>query len=341
MYALNFRVCFSLHLLFLSIHWVEVHVYCGHCFSKRLLKESVCEENESQQEAAIDQVFFLKEVGMKRERGEGSGWGERQGSAIDQDVLSLSPGYSQVWNMALFFWSWKQCTCWRPEDMSCPHVSFPLSQRYPRPVPLWIRVLVLTLHKWLSLDIFCNTTKVKKLFVVSFCLLTGFNCFWVVFPVKHQNAAKARAEYALLAPKQKKPWICCTRSVYLSCDSAEVGLWIWISSESRALAAVARPRPWQPCWINSFQMEGLKNEEEFWIKATTDLMDHYDRGPFLPIMSRETILFLNPCDSYCSQLKHNGVGGHRKKPDPGQLVIALEFDWHSTFFFHIRHGKMV
>lgn len=40
-------------------------------------------------------------------------------------------------------------------------------------------------------------------------------------------------------------------------------------------------------------------------------MQRYDGGPFLPIISCETILFY-PCDSYCVELKHNGVGGHRE-----------------------------
>lgn len=47
------------------------------------------------------------------------GWGVRMGwetgkSRWPGHALSLSPGCSQVWNTALFFWSWKQSTCWRP-----------------------------------------------------------------------------------------------------------------------------------------------------------------------------------------------------------------------------------
>lgn len=53
-------------------------------------------------------------------------------------------------------------------------------------------------------------------------------------------------------------------------------------------------------------------------------MHHNDGGPFLPILSRETIPFY-PFDSYCVELKHNRVGGHRENT-PGQFVIALQFD---------------
>ena len=53
---------------------MKVHVYCGHCFLNSPRKESICSENHSQQETAIDQV----EVEMKGGRGE-EGEGVRTG----------------------------------------------------------------------------------------------------------------------------------------------------------------------------------------------------------------------------------------------------------------------
>lgn len=134
--------------------------------------------------------------GGRGEEGEGSGWGERRGRAGDQDMLSLlSPGCSQVWNMAFFpFWSWKQSTCWRPEDMSSPHVSFTPSPKYHWPVPMWIRLLVLSLCEWLYSDnsFFSVTTQKFIFIVISSCLLAGFHCLWVVFPSLASKCSASR-----------------------------------------------------------------------------------------------------------------------------------------------------
>lgn len=74
---------------------------------------------------------FLKESGDVRRKRRGQwgvrmGWktwqGQRPGHALHLTRMQL--------NISLFFWSWKQNTCWRPEDSSSPCVSIPLSPRY-------------------------------------------------------------------------------------------------------------------------------------------------------------------------------------------------------------------
>lgn len=168
MYALNFMVCFSLVLLFERKYMFTVVIAF-----QQSLKQLVCEENNSQQGTAVDQVFAYRSWG-RGEQGEGSGWGERQGRDTDQDMLSFSPGCSQIWNMALLFWSWEQCT-------SSPHVFFPVSPRYHWPVPMWINPLILLYHYMSNFSFFC-VSPVKRLLelVFSICLLAGLYCLWVV-----------------------------------------------------------------------------------------------------------------------------------------------------------------
>lgn len=129
---------------------------------------------------------------------------------------------------------------------TCPlPVSSPSSPRY-----LWsvnrrnISWLTLLGH-WPCFSVAWQ--KFKKPLVISSRLLARFYSSWVVFP---QSGLKAGRELNVLflASRQKPPSF--SRSVYLSCDSGELGLWIWISIGSGVLAAVAGPRPWQHCWIN-------------------------------------------------------------------------------------------
>lgn len=254
---------FAFHsLLCFSVHWVKVHVDCGHCFwtapeRVRLLGESLTTGDH------YWSGVCLKEVGMKGGRFE-EGDGVRLGWETGKNqwpghALTLTRMRSEIW---LFSFD--------PENKApagglricpLPNASFPLlSQRYHWLVPMWIRVLVFTLYECLYLDnsLFCVATqKIKKLLVGSSFL----DYLWLVFP---SLASKTQPEWELNIlswPRNKSPRICSTRSVYLSCDSAEMGLWIWILSGSGVLAAVAGPRPWQPCWINSFQKAGLKNEK--------------------------------------------------------------------------------
>lgn len=112
---------------------------------------------------------------------------------------------------------------------------------------------------------FTHRHKIKKLqeLVISSCLLAGVDCDCFFF--SPQSSIKLQPDWKLKMlfwPQNKSLWISFTQPVYLSCDSAEMGLWIWILSGSKALAQVAEPCPWQPCWINSFQMAGLKNEKK-------------------------------------------------------------------------------
>lgn len=121
---------------------------------------------------------------------------------------------------------------------------------------------------------------------------------------KHRNATRVGAEYTLLASKTKAP-MCSARSVCLSRDSAENGLGyeFWVEAECW--------QQWQSHVPNS-PVELIPSKRQSLEKKTfTDLMRRYEGGPYLPSTSRETVLFY-PCDSYCANLKHNGVSGHRE-----------------------------
>lgn len=184
-----------------------------------------------------------REQGRKR-------WGKWGGQDEVRDGEELatrtcSPSHqdaAKAWNTALLFWSWKQCTCWRPEDLSSPHVSFPISSRYHWSVPTRVKPPVfcylLCNFVWTIAFLFCSATKVKKkkkklqeLIMFFFRFLMGFNCLRVV----SHSSIKLQLEWEQkmpLWPQNKSSWICFSLSVYLSCDSAEMGLWIWISSGS-------------------------------------------------------------------------------------------------------------
>lgn len=159
---------FAFHsLLCFSVLWVKVHVYRGHCF---LTAQSPFVRRITYNRRPLLIRWLLKGSGDEGRKIWG-GWRGQVGVRDREEPVTRTCSHSHqdaVWNMALFFWSWEQSTCWRPEDMSSPHASFPLlSQRYHWLVPMWIRVLVFTLYECLYLDnsLFCVAPqKIKSCF---------------------------------------------------------------------------------------------------------------------------------------------------------------------------------
>lgn len=150
----------------------------------------------------------LKEVGMKGGRFE-EGDGVRLGWETGKNqwpghALTLTRMRSEIWLFS--FDPGNKAPAGGLRICPLPNASFPLlSQRYHWLVPMWIRVLVFTLYECLYLDnsLFCVATqKIKKVA----CRLLFPWLFVTCFSESSiKNATRVRAEYTLLASKQKPP----------------------------------------------------------------------------------------------------------------------------------------
>lgn len=146
----------------------------------------------------------------------------------DQNLLpSLSPGCGLKYDSFLF--RRRQCTCRTPEGVSspsplvipkisptCSHLNRDFSVDIVRPALRSDNVL------------FCESTTKDKTKEVACQPLPGFDFFfsWCQLFSFSECSIKTQHRIYSVGPKTKSPQICFTRSVYLSCDSAEMGLWI-------------------------------------------------------------------------------------------------------------------
>lgn len=114
-----------------------------------------------------------------------------------------------------------------------------------------------------TIDFFSvSPQKLKKLqeLVVSSYLLVGFICLRVV-PGLASNCSQGASWKCSSGLKTEAPEFV---SLCLFIQVVIQPKWDFVF---RVLEAVAGPGPWQPCWINSFQMAGLKYEKRAEIKT--------------------------------------------------------------------------
>lgn len=233
----------------------KVHVCCGHHSARNSFFVRKITHN------GRPLLTSCSPKGNGHEGGKSGGqWGGQDG-VKDTDV-QVTRTWSPSHQDAAKIW----LSCFDPGDSApagglriCP---FPV---YHQGITLCMRVQLLVFHYHYIFLLVLIATKLKG--CKSLWSLPAFSRELIVIGVffSPQSRIKMQPDWKLKMlfwPQNKSLWISFTQPVYLSCDSAEMGLWIWILSGSKALAEVAEPCPWQPCWINSFQMAGLKNEKK-------------------------------------------------------------------------------